>query len=287
MTGTMHLEAVALAAAGLALSAILAGVLRSRAGFPAVTNYRGRTVPVIGGACVAAALLVVYLTAYVLGIEAARSEAGLGMSIVAVGFFFLGLADDFTPRAGPKGFRGHLLALASGRVTTGLVKAGGGFVLSLAVAWYWRGQPAAALLDAVVIALAANLVNLLDLRPGRAVKAYFAGWTAVAAAAWGAPFVAVSAAVTGAAAGWLPSDLSERGVLGDSGSNLLGAVAGSGAVLALDVGGRWAVAVVLVVLTALSERFSFTAAIDSTPPLRWLDRLGRLPERENPESFPS
>ncbi|MGH2772973.1 MAG: hypothetical protein ACRDIU_07560, partial [Actinomycetota bacterium] len=240
--------------------------------------YRGTTVPVIGGASMAMALVVAHLSAYALGTEAARTEVGLGISILALGFFFLGLVDDFTVHAGPKGFRGHLLALTKGRVTTGLMKAAGGFSLSFAVAWYWRGQPAVALLDAVVIALAANLINLLDLRPGRAVKAYLAGWTAVAAAGWGAPFVTISAAVTGAAAGWLPSDLWERGVLGDSGSNLLGAVLGAAAVLALDIGGRSVVALGLVVLTLLSERFSFTAAIDAAPPLRWLDRLGRQPD---------
>ncbi|MGH2809563.1 MAG: hypothetical protein ACRDIA_01635, partial [Actinomycetota bacterium] len=74
------------------------------------------------------------------------------------------------------------------------------------------------------------------------------------------------------------SDLTERGVLGDGGSNLLGAVAGSALVLALDVGGRSVLALGLAVLTLLSERYSFTAAIDSTPPLRWLDRLGRQPD---------
>jgi hypothetical protein len=113
----------------------------------------------------------------------------------------------------------------------------------------------------------ANLVNLFDLRPGRALKVGI-----LAGALLGEPGVA------GACIGLLPTDLGEQTMLGDAGANALGAVLGV-SLLRRVTGrsGRSAALLVVVALTAASERVSFSAVIDSTPPLRWLDRLGRRP----------
>ena len=81
----------------------------------------------------------------------------------------------------------------------------------------------------------------------------------------------------GAAAAALPLDLGERGMLGDAGANALGAVLGIGAVLALGPSVRLDLVVVLAVLNLAAELTSFSRLIDRTPPLRRLDRLGRLP----------
>jgi hypothetical protein len=84
--------------------------------------------------------------------------------------------------------------------------------------------------------------------------------------------------LAGATAVWLFADLTERGMLGDSGANMLGAVLGAGAVLTLGLPGRVALLAVLAGLTLASERWSFSSAIDRFAPLRWLDRLGRIEE---------
>jgi hypothetical protein len=86
----------------------------------------------------------------------------------------------------------------------------------------------------------------------------------------------VSAALAGATLAWLFVDLKEKGMLGDSGANMLGAVLGAGVVLSFGLAGRVLVLVALVALTLASERWSFTAAIENFAPLRWMDRLGRL-----------
>jgi hypothetical protein len=123
-----------------------------------------------------------------------------------------------------------------------------------------------------VVAGSANLANLLDLRPGRALKATLlaAPWTGPA----GWP---VGAAAAGAAAGLLPDDLAERTMLGDTGANAAGAVLGVAALAGLGRRSRWALLAGLVGLTMASERISFTAVIDRTPVLRQIDAWGRRP----------
>lgn len=206
------------------------------------------------------------------------SADNLGILLLAVGFFALGLYDDVTSgRGGESGFRGHLRALLNGRLTPGMVKAGGGMLLTLSVAALWEFRIAEVLLDAVILALAANLFNLLDLRPGRAIKAFFATWAPLAFFSWQTPYLPISAVFAAGAGVWLGVDLREEGMLGDSGANVLGAVIGAGVVLTMSVEGRLVVMAVLTALTLASERWSFGDIIDRVPPLRWVDGLGRLP----------
>jgi hypothetical protein len=65
-------------------------------------------------------------------------------------------------------------------------------------------------------------------------------------------------------------------MLGDTGANALGALLGLGATR-LGRGGRLAVLAGLCALNGASEVVSFTKVIQRTPPLHWLDMLGRRP----------
>jgi hypothetical protein len=133
-----------------------------------------------------------------------------------------------------------------------------------------------------VVALTANLVNLLDRAPGRAGKVVLAA--AVAPALWGpADWTVAAAGLLGAAVAVLGPDLRERAMLGDAGANPLGAVVGLGLATSMQTPGRLVVIAVLLALNAVSERWSFSRAIERTPFLAALDRLGRRPpdgERE-------
>jgi hypothetical protein len=134
------------------------------------------------------------------------------------------------------------------------------------------------LLGAGVIAGTANLVNLLDLRPGRALKASLALGAPLAARPGGG----LVAGPLGAAGALLRDDLGENIMLGDAGANALGALLGVGIAAGTGRAGRAAALAALAALTAASERVSFTKVIESTPGLRELDQLGRLPA--NPAS---
>lgn len=247
------------------------------------TNFHGRTVTLAGGPALAAgATLAATAGAGHRGAAGAAFTAGAAAG--AVGFY-----DDVVgarpEQRGAKGFAGHLAALRAGRVTTGLVKIAGLGAAGLAAAVMLdadrrlAGEPARrparrgvdVLLGAGVIAGTANLINLLDLRPGRAIKAGLL---------LGAPLTVgrgggLAAGTLGAGAALLPADLGEEIMLGDAGANALGALLGVALAARTGTGGRTAALAVLVGLTAASEKVSFTQVIRDTPGLRELDALGR------------
>ena len=124
-----------------------------------------------------------------------------------------------------------------------------------------------------LVAGTANLVNLLDLRPGRAGKA----GVLLAATTLGGPAGGLVAGPLGATLAVLPEDLGERVMLGDCGANALGVAARPAA--GVDPRPRAAGRLLagIVGLTLASEKVSFTTVIEATPGLRELDRLGRRP----------
>jgi hypothetical protein len=166
----------------------------------------------------------------------------------------VGLADDLW--SGPeRGFRAHLAA----RRTTGVLKLVAIPAIGLAATRTLSG--------AVLVGLSANALNQLDTRPGRALKAFLLG----AAVLRGATLPYAGRAVL-----LLPYDLREMAMLGDAGSNALGAMLGLGSVDRLTGRGRVAAIVALAGLTLLGERRSLGGLIERTPLLRELDAMGRM-----------
>jgi UDP-GlcNAc:undecaprenyl-phosphate/decaprenyl-phosphate GlcNAc-1-phosphate transferase len=193
-------------------------------------------------------------------------------------FGLLGLLDDACGSADAKGLRGHLRALVrERRVTTGLLKAAVGAATAVWVGWRLNaGRLPETLLAAGVIALSANAINLLDLRPGRACGGFFAVAVPILIWGWrrdgslsvpGLLYVAIPALVVWT---W---DAAGRVMLGDAGSNLLGAALGLGV---CECTGTLAQALILAGLVALhvvAERVSITKLIESSRFLRSIDRL--------------
>ncbi|HEY6708300.1 MAG TPA: hypothetical protein VJB61_11995 [Actinomycetota bacterium] len=247
-------------------------------------NYRKREVVAGLGLLLVLGLLVwaapLAVAARVDPLRAAQAgllaPSGLAVVVAGLGFLLLGLADDLIEdQGGNRGFRGHLRALASGRLTGGGIKLLGGalaglFVSSLATP---GDRPAGVvLLGGLVVASAANTANLLDLRPGRCAKVFLPLWVLACLVDPGGG--AWSAGLAGAALAALPFDLREEGMLGDAGANALGAVVGT-MVLAGPMWLVWGAAAVLLALQLASERVSFTRVIESNRVLRAADRLGR------------
>jgi UDP-N-acetylmuramyl pentapeptide phosphotransferase/UDP-N-acetylglucosamine-1-phosphate transferase len=247
-------------------------------------NYRGRTVvaglglPLVLGLLAWATPLA--LAARLDPLRAARIDlltpSGLAVVVAGLAFLILGLADDLIEDAGSRGFRGHLRALAAGKLTGGGIKLLGGVLAALVVASLAAPERRTAWLlplGAAVVASTANVANLLDLRPGRCTKVFLPLWGA--GCLLDPPGGAWSAGLAGAALAALPFDLRERGMLGDAGANALGAVVGT----LLLAGPVWLLLVAVVVLLALqllSERVSFSRVIDGNRVLRAADRFGRV-----------
>ncbi|HWJ84778.1 MAG TPA: hypothetical protein VNR62_05075, partial [Cellulomonas sp.] len=198
------------------------------------TNHRGEPVSMLEGPAVAAGLLA----GLAVGANDARGAAALTVATGAAATFGIvdDLAEDQTARR--KGLKGHLGALAHGELTTGGLKVlgiGAGALVAAALATPRKEGVGAAgrLVDVgtsgALIALSANLVNLLDLRPGRALKAATAvgGVLALARGAGGG----AGAAVVGVSYSALDEDLAETDMLGDGGANAIGAALGTALVL--------------------------------------------------------
>jgi len=277
---------LALAAGALATAALLASS-KQVLGQPALEreNYRGHRLPTAAGLVLVAATIAVDGGRTVLGLlgvgEADTAMPRLVVLGAVVMFGFLGLVDDLLGDPHDRGLRGHLLAAVHGRTTTGFVKLGGGAAVALVLAGAVDGdQPGRVLIDGALIALAANLGNLLDRAPGRTLKWGIVCYVPLALAAGTAATGVALAVVAGSAAVLLVPDVRERLMLGDTGANALGAALGTAAVLATSTGVRDVAAMVLLALTLLSEVVSFSRIIQVVPPLRLVDRLGRRPAPE-------
>jgi len=237
------------------------------------TNHRGEPVTLLEGPAAAVAGVAAALTAPGLP---ARTRAALAAAAAGAGAF--GGYDDIAGSGDKRGFRGHLGALAHGEITTGAIKLGGIGATGLAAAALTGGPATDVAVNTALVAGAANLLNLFDLRPGRAIKVVLAAGLPLGLSQLTRPGRACAVAVpVGAAAALLPEDLGERAMLGDAGANALGAMLGAAAAGRLSRRRRVTMLAGIVGLTAASEVVSFTKVIRRTPPLHWLDMLGRRP----------
>lgn len=262
-------------------------------------NYRHHRVPTAGGLVVVLAVVVVeairsLFAASGVGSEETITTSRLLVIAVVVGFSTLGLADDLGSAGNSRGFRGHLAALQSGRLTTGGLKLIGGSAVALIVAGPAsfdgiRGKNTLwhVVVDALVIALSANLVNLFDRAPGRSIKvstlmfSFLVVGALVTSRANDLRQLVGTAVVLGAALAVLLDDLHERLMIGDTGSNAIGAAVGLSIVFTTTNSTRLIVLLVLLLLNTASEFVSFSALIDSFAPFRAFDRLGTRAERRS------
>lgn len=240
-------------------------------------NFRDKLVPVGSGIILTSTLIAglgVTALIYDMNLQAS-SQVGYSLVIWVLGVAFFGLLDDLLGDRSTRGFSGHFRQIKHGKVTTGVLKALGSGALSLFVAVGFSEIPLILILNALILVLTVNTFNLLDLRPGRALKVFLILWLALFAAArasqvW--PFLGLF---------WAPAmlllrvDLEEKAMLGDVGSNVLGAVIGFSLVLSLGTAGKLIALAVLVLIQLLTERYSISAVVEKVRPLRKLDEWGR------------
>jgi UDP-GlcNAc:undecaprenyl-phosphate/decaprenyl-phosphate GlcNAc-1-phosphate transferase len=246
-------------------------------------NYRDRLLPCPSGVLIVAASLLA-LVPLLLIERLARVvivyHGLIPVAAYALGVACLGLIDDTlggarAEHAGPRGWRGHGAAVLRGELSTGTLKAAGSLGLALLVTGFANLSTGRWLLAAGVLVLATNVFNLLDLRPGRSIKALVllgAGLTIGSAdlrPLWMLGLFAAPALVAGF------YDLRERAMLGDTGANLLGGLAGLWLVLTLSGTGQLVALALLIAITIYGEFRSISDLVERTPGLRELDSLGR------------
>jgi UDP-GlcNAc:undecaprenyl-phosphate GlcNAc-1-phosphate transferase len=266
-------RAVPLICSSLVALAIAPGACRALAASPlAQTNYRGARLATPLGLVIVVAALAGIAVAATLG-RPLPSWLWWSSTFVC-GVALLGLADDALGR-GVHGWRAHAALVRARRLDTGAIKALGTPVLALAALLAAGASTTRLLLGGAVLVLSTHLFNLVDLRPGRAVKLLVLFLVAFVAAGGRVAVVWTLGLFLGPAlvAGWL--DLRERGMLGDSGAALLGALAG---VVLVETVSPLGLAIALCALAASAlygEFYSISEFVDRAPLLRHLDWVGR------------
>jgi len=236
-------------------------------------NYRGKVVPCSYGVIWWAFCSVLYAE-LAWASDSETRALSMAFLLAAFGFGLLGLIDDLWGSTEFKGLWGHLRALRRGKVTTGLLKAAGGLALAMVIASLletgWAVLP-----GGLLIALTANAMNLLDMRPGRAVSAFLV--LSVVAVVY---LLRTEQALTAALLGFLMAaalllrrrDAAAEAMMGDVGSNLLGGVLGVSLVAGLPLWAQATVLVLLVILHVVAERISLSRWIENTPWAHQIDR---------------
>ena len=259
------------------------------------TNFHGVTVSLRGGVAMAGAAVA---SAAVASALSDQPRAALGGVVASLGGGLAGYIDDVDQGAHDggkvaKGLKGHLGALAHGQVTTGVIKIAGIGASALAAsalvgskATSVSGKAADLALNTVLIAGTANLANLLDLRPGRALKAtvlvatplsYFSCAAAKTPASPASAQRLLASGLNAAAITALVEDLQETTMLGDTGANAAGALLGTSLAANDSWKLRLGTTLGVVGLILASEKVSFSKVIAANPALNWLDQLWRRP----------
>lgn len=272
------MPALPLIVAAVAAALLAAPLLRTLADNGLVhENYRKVSLPFPGGTAIVAAA-VIALAPLALIDELADQDVLrpelTRIAVYALGMAFLGFLDDMLGGE-PRGWRGHGAAVAGGGVSTGALKAAGALGLACFALSGLGYSTTEYLLGVGLLILTTNLFNLLDLRPGRTGKAFVilgAGLTLGSmnlAPLWALGLFAGPVLVLSVA------DLRERTMLGDTGSNLIGALAGFWLVLTLSTTGQQIAFAIVLAITIYGEFRSISTLIERAPLLRQLDSLGR------------
>jgi UDP-GlcNAc:undecaprenyl-phosphate GlcNAc-1-phosphate transferase len=241
-------------------------------------NYSGAKIPALGGIVALCALFISQAVASLVTDSGSRTGFAQAALIVTLGYAFIGLLDDLVGDKSRQGFKGHISALFKGTMTTGALKLFGGPAIA-----FFAFAPGIAsrgyipvIVDALCVALIANLFNLLDLAPGRTSK--YMAITAVGVLVL-YPERTFLYCVLGVLIVSMVFDLREKFMLGDTGANLFGALIGfylvttvSDETTLIILGGVFA-------LNVLSEFVSFSKIISVVAPLRWFDYLGQTKAR--------
>ncbi len=237
-------------------------------------NYRGDMIPVGLGLVFIPTLVINSIILIYSNIVPEKISMIYRILFASIAMSFVGIIDDSLGNRGVTGLIGHFKALFKGSLTTGAFKALlGGFVgLTLAVTLS-KSIPNI-IVATLVVALSTNMMNLFDLRPGRAIKAYviLAIIIFLASAKFNREVMML---IVPAVLAYFYFDLRALTMMGDAGSNVLGVSIGVFIVSSFDLPVQLVSLVLLVAIHVLTEKFSLTKIIENNKFLNYVDKLGR------------
>lgn len=236
-------------------------------------NYQGVDIPVSAGISFPLAVGIVFFI-YAVSLPSYEYNYQLFLlGLLAVSF--LGFVDDMLGGRDTLGFKGHFKALFRGKLTTGGLKAIGGGGIALFVAFFVSPSWSDLLINTLLLALFTNMLNLLDLRPGRAVKGFFLFLIIILILGWKHINYCLIAPLIGIILWYFPFDLKAKAMMGDAGSNVLGFALGFIIIDSLPLIIRLLSLLFLIAMHIYTEKFSLSKTIEKNIVLNKLDQLGR------------
>lgn len=235
-------------------------------------NYLGNDIPVSVGISLPMTIMIVFS---ILGLLTWYENSYHVFLLGIMSISFLGFIDDILGQRDTLGFKGHFGALFKGRLTTGGLKALGGGLIAFFLALFLSSAWYDVILNTLIIALFANTLNLLDLRPGRAGKGFLLFLILIISLAKGNIDWVLIMPVLGAVLVYFPYDLKAKVMMGDAGSNVLGLVLGYLCMAYLPLLIRVGALIFLILVHIYTEKYSLTKTIENNAVLRAFDNWGR------------
>lgn len=239
-----------------------------------VLNYKGYKVLTGGGLLLLFPTLFAAIPAILMvGLPEKTFYYGIYM-IMLLALALCGFLDDTLGDSHAKGLVGHIRFFIKGRLTTGFIKALTGAIIGLILALYRYERVLTFLLDILAFSLCVNMINLLDLRPGRAMKGFlFILFPVLVSSSFSEMWMLLP--VISVLLCYADGELKEIYMLGDTGANLLGGILGFYVVIALSITGKAVLTLLLGTLHLISEFQSLSKWIEAVPLLKKIDMLGR------------
>ncbi len=237
-------------------------------------NYRGEKIPV--GMGLLFILIQVFLifsaSLFELGVDKTILLAYI-ISIILIGL--IGFTDDLIGETDIKGFKGHIKALLRGKLTTGGLKAVVGLVIAVLFSLNVYNGIFELGVNILLITLFTNIINLFDLRPGRAIKVFSFLSIALIITSYINEYNFIIYAALGIIIVYSRYDLKAKSMMGDIGSNALGMTLGTFCVLTHSLTEKIVYLIILIILHGISEFSSFSKIIKNNSILNYLDNIGR------------
>jgi UDP-GlcNAc:undecaprenyl-phosphate GlcNAc-1-phosphate transferase len=246
-------------------------------------NYREERIPAVAGLIFLVLLPLTTVLGLIFAVKSFTTVNAVLFLFVTLGMGLIGFIDDVVGTHDYKGFRGHFRALLrENRLTTGAFKACFGGILALVFSitsanlvqdkmTWWP-----VFSNFLLVTLSANAINLFDLRPGRAGKIYLLGFIVILMFSQNFEvYIGLFLPVLAIMLFYLPYDLKARVMMGDVGSNLLGASLGIMMAWMFSDRAKVVAIVILTLLHLAAEKVSFSKLIEKHRFLRSLDDLGR------------
>ena len=237
-------------------------------------NYKGEMIPVSMGIVFLPMIIINGIILAFFTVDFISLSCLFIFIFGMMAMFFAGIIDDTIGNRDVSGLKGHFKSLFKGTLTTGGFKALFGGFVGLIISVSISKDIIDIVVNTLVIALSTNLMNLFDLRPGRAIKVYLVIMITI--------FFTLSGYIQILPLLILPNvlayfnfDLKAKAMMGVNGSNVLGISKGILMVLGYTLKVRIVWLVFLVLIHLLTEKFSLTKIIEKNKVLNFIDRLGR------------